>query len=150
MSEVEFRVYGKPEPKGSHRPVGSSSRDPRKRGRCICVDTNANALRKWERAIVDAAFVAGIRVEANRFLWIGPVAAFLTFYMPRPESLPLFEGVLLHQKKPDIDKLCRAVLDALSGLVYVDDSQVAAVTAAKYYEVPGDSAGVRVHVRQLT
>ena len=33
----------------------------------------------------------------------------------------------------DIDKLVRATLDALTGIVYLDDSQVAVLTANKYY-----------------
>lgn len=33
--------------------------------------------------------------------------------------------------RPDLDKLCRAVLDALSGVVWCDDSQVVDIDAAK-------------------
>lgn len=35
--------------------------------------------------------------------------------------------------RPDIDKLLRAVLDALTNVAYQDDSQVVAVTTAKVY-----------------
>jgi Holliday junction resolvase RusA-like endonuclease len=35
--------------------------------------------------------------------------------------------------RPDIDKLLRAVLDALTGLVFVDDGQVVTVNMAKEY-----------------
>ena len=35
--------------------------------------------------------------------------------------------------KPDIDKLLRALLDAMTGVVYVDDSQVACIWATKEY-----------------
>lgn len=34
-------------------------------------------------------------------------------------------------KKPDLDKTLRAIKDALTGIVYVDDSQVVVVTIAK-------------------
>ena len=35
--------------------------------------------------------------------------------------------------RPDVDKLVRAVLDALTGVAFVDDSQVVAVNALKEY-----------------
>jgi Holliday junction resolvase RusA-like endonuclease len=35
---------------------------------------------------------------------------------------------------PDIDKLARAVLDALTGIVYEDDAQVASLVATKIYD----------------
>jgi crossover junction endodeoxyribonuclease RusA len=34
---------------------------------------------------------------------------------------------------PDIDKVCRAVLDALTGILYRDDAQVVALSAVKTY-----------------
>jgi crossover junction endodeoxyribonuclease RusA len=38
-----------------------------------------------------------------------------------------------HIKQPDIDKLLRMLLDALTGIVWADDSQVAWVTMNKSY-----------------
>ena len=39
---------------------------------------------------------------------------------------------------PDLDKLIRAVLDSLSGIAYIDDSQVVEIIARKSYaEEPG-------------
>lgn len=43
--------------------------------------------------------------------------------------------------KPDLDKLIRAVLDALTGIAYTDDSQVVRILAQKSY---GSVEGVRV------
>lgn len=43
--------------------------------------------------------------------------------------------------KPDTDNIIKAVLDALNGLAYEDDSEVVSVTAKKYY-----SAEPRVEV----
>jgi hypothetical protein len=39
--------------------------------------------------------------------------------------------------RPDLDKLVRAVLDALTGPVLADDGQVVLLSAGKFY--PGDS-----------
>jgi Holliday junction resolvase RusA-like endonuclease len=38
---------------------------------------------------------------------------------------------------PDLDKLSRAVLDALTGILYRDDSQVIELRASKTYDTPG-------------
>lgn len=37
-------------------------------------------------------------------------------------------------KKPDMDNIIKAVLDALNGVAYVDDKQVVEVIGRKYYE----------------
>jgi hypothetical protein len=46
-------------------------------------------------------------------------------------------------RRPDLDKACRAALDAMTGVVYVDDSQVAILSACKEY---GDRAETIVKV----
>ena len=48
--------------------------------------------------------------------------------------------------KPDLDKLIRAVLDGLTGVAYVDDSQVILIQATKTY---GINEGVWVTVEQI-
>lgn len=42
------------------------------------------------------------------------------------------EGLILHTKRPDLDNVIKAVLDALNS-VLDDDAQVAKITATKYY-----------------
>ena len=43
-----------------------------------------------------------------------------------------------HVSRPDLDKLARALLDALTGIVYRDDSQVCSLSCSKCYaEQPG-------------
>ena len=63
--------------------------------------------------------------------------------MPRPKAHLRANGdvkeaaqTLIHTKKPDIDKLVRLVLDALTGIAYVDDSQVVLLYAEKSYVHP--------------
>jgi len=58
------------------------------------------------------------------------VAVEVWFEFARPQSA----GKRLHPTvKPDIDKTLRAVLDALTGIAYDDDSQVVSVAASKMY-----------------
>jgi Holliday junction resolvase RusA-like endonuclease len=78
----------------------------------------------------------------------GPISLHLVFYFVRPrthfktgkktwnvlrEDAPLF-----YTSAPDVDKLARAVLDALSGILFIDDRQVAVLEARKLYaRTPG-------------
>jgi len=68
----------------------------------------------------------------------------LEFHMPIPKSwskakkLHATSGKLRHVSKPDVDNLAKAVLDALKGLVFVDDSQITGLAVRKSYsETPG-------------
>lgn len=49
-------------------------------------------------------------------------------------------------KKPDLDNICKAIMDAMNGVVYPDDKQVVAVSMKKVY---GDTAGVAVTVERI-
>lgn len=47
-------------------------------------------------------------------------------------------GELLPAKKPDVDNVCKAVLDSIQNLCYPDDRQIVSLTARKIYsESPG-------------
>ena len=63
--------------------------------------------------------------------WEGPVEVHLVFYLPPPKSAR--RGQRWVSKRPDVDKLTRAALDALAGIAYHDDSRVALVSASKEY-----------------
>jgi Holliday junction resolvase RusA-like endonuclease len=60
-----------------------------------------------------------------------PVAVSMTFVFTMPKKKRLQMAV-----KPDIDKLCRSALDALTGILFVDDGQVVQITAGKVYGAP--------------
>lgn len=69
----------------------------------------------------------------------GPLFVDVTFYMPKPKR-PKFQ---LPAVKPDADKLCRALGDAMttSGLI-TDDSRVTTWHARKRYS---DTPGITIH-----
>lgn len=54
------------------------------------------------------------------------------------------KGELKHTKRPDIDNLIKAVLDALNGYLFEDDSQVMKITAVKKY---AEKSSVRGEVK---
>lgn len=125
MSEpVRISVRGIPRPQGSHRAFVV-------RGRAHITDSN-KGLKAWRDVV---AFCA--QTAAPPKLMDGPVSVHIDFVLPRPKSLPKKIPDWWHIKKPDVDKLTRAVLDALTGVVFRDDSQVVEVLARKSYGTPG-------------
>jgi crossover junction endodeoxyribonuclease RusA len=133
----ELRVWipGWAAPQGSKRPVGR-----RRNGSTILIESSKR-LKPWRARARDAAIIAwGGREPLD-----GPVAVSLAFVMPR---LPSYRktGTIHAVKKPDVDKLIRAVLDALSDAgVWVDDSQVTTLErVTKRVAEPGQPSGVQV------
>ena len=59
-----------------------------------------------------------------------PLMVTLGFGMPRPKSL---RGEKPHTKRPDVDNLAKAVLDAMNGIAYHDDSQITQLNVVKAY-----------------
>lgn len=61
----------------------------------------------------------------------GPVMLGITAIFPIPPSWPepvkqaAAEGRVMHIQDPDLDQLLKLVKDALTGIVYIDDNQVA-------------------------
>jgi crossover junction endodeoxyribonuclease RusA len=140
---IRFVVPGIPVQQGSKRHVGNG----------IMVEAAAN-LKPWREAIIYAA-----REHSKELRYpTGPVNACLYFYFPRPKSHfgtgrnahVLKDGATEYKAtKPDLDKLVRAVLDAItqSGVVWRDDSQVAGLTALKRY---GGTGFLDVRVREAS
>ena len=82
-----------------------------------------------------------------------PLNVYLCFGMPIPSSTPkkalegYLDGSVKHIKKPDLDNLTKAVLDAMNGVVYLDDNQICRLTIEKNYDtVPKISISVREEV----
>lgn len=92
----------------------------------VITKTDSSRLRAWAEAVAEAARVVGATVLA-RPTAIRVVALFV-FAPPADDPLRT-----RHTMKPDIDKISRALLDALTGLCYEDDSQVVHLSAQKMY-----------------
>lgn len=114
---LRIRVAGIPAPQGSKRHVGG--------GRMIEM---SRAVGPWREAV---------RAETQRAMRqrppiTGPVYVLIVFGLPRPKSLPRSQAHPV--KRPDVDKLARAVLDGLtSGGAFADDSQVIYLQAEKRF-----------------
>ncbi len=135
--ELRMIVYGVPVPQGSKRAFAIAGRNG-KRARAVVVNDNARTI-PWKQQI------AGMAAALMRELGRAPVtdeavSVAMAFYFPRPKSLR--KSVLAKLTKPDGDKLQRAVLDALAGIVYRDDALVTDAAWRKRY----DSANPRVEI----
>lgn len=78
-----------------------------------------------------------------------PVELDLEFVMPRRSAEPK-RRTPAHTRKPDGDKLERAVLDGLSGLVYRDDAQVVRMSWSKRTAEIGEMPGLHLTWRAAT
>jgi Holliday junction resolvase RusA-like endonuclease len=131
---VEFTVYGDPVPQGSKRAFhGNVVEMAGKRLRSYRQDLNVTA----RQAMGDAA------------TFTGPVEVRITFFLARPKShygtgrnaAVLKANVpVAPAKVPDIDKLARAVLDALTGPCFKDDAQVCGLVVSKLWAASGETA----------
>lgn len=117
-----------------------------------------SALDAWRGAIgLEARAAMG-----DFTLFEGPVRVTATFSVARPAAhfLPAngkrrvrelrLDAPAWHAQRLDIDKLSRALLDALTGVVVGDDGQVAELTAAKRWaDAETGWTGVVVQVGRL-
>jgi crossover junction endodeoxyribonuclease RusA len=123
LTLLEFTVLGIAQPQGSTRafmPKGAE----------FPVVTHDNPrLHQWRDLV--ATEVSRTMQRQQLPLMLGPIALRVVFWLPRPASLP--RRVVNHLKAPDLDKLLRAIGDALNGVVYRDDAQIVELLGRKAY-----------------
>jgi Holliday junction resolvase RusA-like endonuclease len=76
----------------------------------------------------------------------GAVVLAVEFVMPRPKAMSKRKPTPPHTKRPDVDKLLRAVGDALSGVVWSDDSNIVESISRKRYAEPDERPGAHLLV----
>jgi len=141
---ISFFVLGVPVPKGSAKAYVNKHT-----GRAQVMQDNREKQKPWASAITLTAMVSGVKGT------LSPVKVDLVFAMPRLKShfgtgknatsiKP--NAPLEHTSKPDLDKLIRCVLDALTGVAWHDDSQVFEVHAKKIYR---SNPGVQITLEPL-
>lgn len=65
----------------------------------------------------------------------------------KKKRLDMLEGRILPLKKPDTDNIVKVVSDALNGVAYHDDTQIASIWAEKIYS---EVEGLNVTVEEYT
>lgn len=129
MNTISFACEGFPVPKGSFTPTKNGGFRPA---------GDPDKINAWRN---DVRFAAKLAMQGMP-LMTGAIRLSVDFCLPYPHSLirKYQMGWLPPIKKPDMDKLLRSVCDHLTGIVWVDDSQVCYCTMNKSYawdDVPG-------------
>lgn len=128
---IAFRVPGLPIAQGSKSFKGMRGGKP-------VLAESAEGLGPWRDAVTLCAQRATGYARPNLDR---PVLVVVEFTFKRPKSRA---GELRHVTMPDVDKLARAVLDALkTAKLFVDDGRVSDLVALKRY---GDEDGAYVVV----
>ncbi|QTD88782.1 RusA family crossover junction endodeoxyribonuclease [Burkholderia anthina] len=112
------------------------------------IATTPAKTRAYERQVAQIAAAA----MRGRPLLDGPVRILLEIDVEVPESWPKYRradalaGLIWPTVKPDIDNTEKALLDAMNGVVYRDDSQIVVVQKSKHYAT---SPQVRIVIDEL-
>lgn len=140
-SALSFNVIGDPASQGSKIPRVSS------KGKPYVQEQNSEKHDTWRGDVITAANRArkdqGWDEPAE-----GPVEVHLWIRVPRPKSVSIKHRPYPHTR-PDVDKMARAILDALTiAGVWRDDAQVITLHAIKRYATddPDGAPGVSVRV----
>ena len=140
MDSFSFFVPGEPITEGSTRAFASGQR-------VVVTHDRGPELDAWRIKVAHAAEAAA-RKAGWEPRYDGPVEVWAEFRLPRPKSAP--KSRKHAQMKPDLDKLQRAVGDALAPYkrpgVLRDDSRIVSWSAVKRYADGAHPAGVMVRV----
>ena len=132
---LEFFVPGKPATAGSKRAFLSKTTNK------MVVKHDNPRHAEWRRMVRSEAR----EKMSGEPLIDGPVRMHVIFWMKRPGS-PSIKKRPYPIVTPDLDKMVRAINDALTGVVFKDDSQVVVQRAEKFY---GETPGARVRVEEM-
>jgi Holliday junction resolvase RusA-like endonuclease len=131
---IRFDILGKPAPRGSKRAFPIRRKDG-SIGVAVS-DATGDRGRLWMAMVQEAARSA---LPADWIPSSGPVKFFVVFHRSRPKAHYSTKGTVKPSApahptvKPDLTKLLRAIEDALTGIVWRDDSQIIYQAASKAY-----------------
>lgn len=159
LTVVSFTAFGTPAAQGSKvRTKHGGIRETSKRltpWRAEIARAAAEAMRKGAPISSTTQYGTTTGFQNNLPLITGPVEVKCWFWFPRPKtqygtgknvgtlknSAPRF-----YAQAPDIDKLSRAVLDGITGIVVRNDAQVVGLNATKVW---GEPARAVIEIREL-
>jgi crossover junction endodeoxyribonuclease RusA len=138
MSTITFFVPGTPKPGGSKRHVGNG----------ILIDSSGQAGKDWR---------GDVKVYAQQAYkgepLTGPLEVEFHFVRQWPKSFLRADGGIKPSRhgakpttNPDTTKLIRSVEDALTGILWADDSQIVRQWGSKVY---GTKPGVEIVVKEI-
>jgi len=96
-----------------------------------------------ERTRIYERTVAIVAAQHGQWRMNGPVRVSIEAVFERPKRLK-GEYRIVHDKRPDLDNVVKAVLDGLAA--HLDDANVYALNASKVYAAKGERPHVSVHL----
>lgn len=159
---VEVWIPGIPKTKGSLTPILLNSEAmvkggllnirgrmrPRVRPKIAMVESGKADIRRarsqWQKAVKDYVTLEWDQPPIGAQI---PVVLGLEFILPRPVSVK--REWPSSRSAGDLDKHERTILDCLTGIVYIDDSQVVKLDPppVKRYVTDGEDPGLRLTIR---
>lgn len=142
LESISFTVLGEPSPEGSTRAFYIP-----KLNRTVTTHQNQSQLNAWRNRVATEAqnVLCGREWTTDR---ASAYTVDVDFVLVRPPSIPVHRRI--HPTvKPDIDKLVRAINDALTGILFPDDCQVVSIRVSKDYE-GGRRPGAYIHVSRYS
>lgn len=149
---LSVRVDGIPVPQPRPRATVARDRsgraviDPKTGRERITVFSNSANVSDWKKLV----HLTVSRAWGKPICQSGPIGVYLEFFLPRPKrkvwkTKPMPRE--LHTSKPDGDNLAKAVIDALNGLIWNDDNQIADMRSTKYVCAGDEKPGVRITIK---
>lgn len=151
---LTFFVAGVPAPGGSKRAF-AIKKGGVYTGRTVVFDDAGKRNKDWRASV---AHVAAMEMRAQESSGFPGGALIVTFEFKMPRIKAHFrqskktgptlreDAPIYHTTKPDTTKLVRSTEDALTGIAWGDDAQIAVQTASKTY---GDQPGCKITITQL-
>lgn len=135
---IDFFVAGTPVTQGSKSAIRVGNRAVVVEGKS---KKGRDSFAAWRHAIATEAREASKNYEfpyQGPYPTTGPVVVALTFGLQRPASAPKTKRTWpCGARSGDADKLARAALDAITGVLVADDAQVVSMSVTKTYGRPG-------------
>jgi Holliday junction resolvase RusA-like endonuclease len=147
---IAFRVYGIPKPGGSKKGFVVKNKYTGKPRAVIVDDCKKN--KEWRESVMEAA-----RTVKPPMPLFGPLMVVCVFYLPRIKAhyrtgkqaqFLKSDAPLFHTTKPDATKLWRSTEDALTGIIWRDDAQIAHQVIVKRYT--SDNPGAEIKILEAT
>lgn len=126
---IRFTVLGTPRPQGSMRAFWKPGMQQ------PVVTSDNKKLKPWRQEMAATAMEYAQGRTLPVFGDSVPVEVTLNFYFSRPKSATEKKRPAM-TVKPDSDKLLRAVLDSLKGILVHDDAQIIEFHVRKHYGGP--------------
>ena len=123
---VKFKIDGEPVGKARHRYV--------RQGNGVRSYTPEKTV--WYEELVKTSYLEQVK---DQQMLEGPLNAKITAFFKIPkrttkrDTLKMIKGEIIPTKKPDLDNIAKTVLDALNGVAFHDDKQIATLFVEKYY-----------------